>query len=66
MEQIYRYAECSIVWNDTKEQENVTISLDGSDNDNIFFVCRNMEEFNDLTSDCNGEDFSIVDFGFIN
>ena len=66
MEQTYRFAECSVVWNDTKEQENVTISLDGSDGDNIFFVCQSLEEFNQLTSDRNGEDFDIVDFGFIN
>lgn len=66
MEQTYRFAECSIVWNDTKEQEEVTISLDGSDSDNIFFVCQSMEEFNALTSDGNGEDFAIVDFGFVN
>ena len=66
MEQTYKYAECSIVWNDTKEQENVTISLDGSNSDSIFFVCLNMEEFDQLTSDCNGEDFAIVDYCFIN
>ena len=66
MEQTYRFAECSVVWNDTKEQEIVTISLDGSDDDYISFVCQSLEEFNQLTSDCNGEDFAIVDFGFIN
>lgn len=66
MEETYKYAECSVVWNDTKEQVTVTISLDGSDGDNIFFVCENMEEFDRLTCDNNGEDFAIVDFAYFN
>jgi hypothetical protein len=55
-------AECTIVWKDSGEKENVIISLDGSDNDGIFFVCNSEEEFAQLTEDSSGEDFDIVTF----
>ncbi len=58
----HNLAECTIVWKDSGEEENVIISLDGSDNDGIFFVCQSAEEFANLTEDCSGEDFDIVTF----
>ena len=38
-------ASCLIQWKDTLEKENVLISLDGHDNDQIFFVCHSENEF---------------------
>ena len=38
-------ALCVIMWNDTKETEEVLISIDGHDNDHIFFVCNSEKEF---------------------
>lgn len=58
----HKRAWCTIRWKDTGEQENVIISLDGSDDDSIFFVCDSGEEFANLTEDSSGEDFDIVEF----
>lgn len=60
-----KLAECTIVWNDTKESENVTISIYGSDNDSIFFVCQNEAEFMTLTKEGNGEDFIVIEYEFV-
>ena len=53
-------ASCIIRWNDTKETEKVIVSLDGHDNDQIFFVCKNTSEFNELLEN-KGEDFEILE-----
>lgn len=54
-------AECVIQWNDTKETESVLISLDGHDDEDIFFVCYSENEFRKLTNDGFG-DFTVLEF----
>lgn len=59
---INKRAECVIRWKDTDESESVIFSLDGTDNDGIFFVCHSEDEFMSLTEDTTGEDFDILEF----
>ena len=55
-------ASCIIRWNDTKETEEVLISLDGHDNDQIFFVCLSEEEFNELCVTDGFGDFQVTEY----
>lgn len=58
------YRECIIEWLDTKEQEQVTISIGGINptfDDYIFYDCLNEEDFNNLKDKNSGEDFYIVE-----
>jgi hypothetical protein len=58
------YKECIIEWLDTKEREQVTISIGGINptfDDYIFYDCRNEEDFNNLKDKNSGEDFYIVE-----
>lgn len=58
------YRECTIEWFDTKEQECVIISVGGINptfDDDVFFDCRNEEDFNNLKDKNNGQDFYIVE-----
>lgn len=55
--------KCRIKWHDTKEEQDVLISLtkEVKENDNdIFFYCNGTGEFWSLTEEDNGEDFTIV------
>ena len=58
--------DCTIRWRDTLDLEIVTISIDGTDNKDIFFCCKSFEEFKELLKDDNGEDFEIMAWDFIN
>lgn len=58
------YRECIIEWFDTKEQERAIISVGGINptfDDDVFFDCRNEEDFNNLKDKNNGQDFYIVE-----
>lgn len=57
-------AECVIQWKDTKEKENVLISLDGHDNDMIFFVCQTEKEFLELYKTDGFGDFEVLSFEY--
>ena len=54
-------ALCVIMWNDTKETEEVLISIDGHDNDHIFFVCNSEKEFKELCKTGFGE-FEVIEY----
>ena len=54
-------ANCVIQWKNTKEKENVLISLDGHDNDNIFFICDSEDEFFHLCKTDGFDDFSVIE-----
>lgn len=57
-----------IEWKDTKDVEEVVISLttdrvEGSEEDNrTFFYCNGLEELEQLTRENNGEDFVVVSY----
>lgn len=58
----YRY--CVIEWKDTKEREEVTISVGGifdDYDDAIFYDCYDDEDFEYLQNPDCGEDFYIVE-----
>jgi hypothetical protein len=61
-----RFADCTIQWRDTLDLEIALISLDGTDNDDIFFCCNSYEEFQELCKEENGEDFRIIAYDLTN
>lgn len=61
----HNYADCTIQWRDTQDLEAAIISLNGTDNANIFFTCNSEEEFAELTKEDNGEDFRIISYDFL-
>lgn len=57
--------EVKIRWkDDNRIEEHLMISLDGYDDDTVFFVCDSPEKFWELLEENNGEDFIIEDFEF--
>lgn len=58
-------ADCLIQWKEGKKLEHVLMSIDGYDDDNIFFVCNSKEEFERLSKNGNGEDFNIIRYTYI-
>lgn len=61
----HNFADCTIQWRDTLDLEIAIISLNGTDNENIFFTCNSEEEFLELAKEDNGEDFRIIGYNFL-